>query len=68
MKLGDFVKTDDGLPGWGSPGIIIKIEELTPEQVAGGLDPQDRTVHILDADLVVYTWFIFQLEVISEAR
>ena len=68
MKLGDFVKTADGLPGWGSPGIIIKIEELTPEQVAGGLGPPDRTVHILDADLVVYEWYMFQLEVISEAR
>ncbi len=68
MKLGDFVQTDGGLAGWGSPGIIIKIDDLTPKQVEGGLGIPERTVHILGPEGVVYTWYVFQLEVISEAR
>ena len=64
MKLGDLVQVKGGLHGWGSPGIIIKIDR---EWFTEAPD-QSLTVHILGLAGEIHTWYDWQLEVVSEPR
>ena len=62
MKVGDLVQVRDGLPGWGSPGVIIRINEDWPCED----DDLCLTVHILGMGGEIHVWYDFQLEVISD--
>lgn len=67
MKPGDLVQVKDGLHGWGSPGIIIKIDKEWRCPVAPEND-NSLTVHILSLSGEVLAWYDWQLEVISEVE
>ena len=63
MKAGDLVHVRGGLYGWGSPGIVIRIDREWLTE-AGDLS---LTIHILGMTGEIHTWWDWQLEVISEA-
>ena len=67
IKLGDLVQVKDGLYGWGSPGVVIKIDQGWKCPVYPK-DDESLTIHILGLTMEVHTWYDFQLEVISEVR
>ena len=67
MKLGDLVQVKGGLTGWGSPGIIIKIN--TEWRCPAAPDNDDSlTIHILDSIGQKTVWYDWQVEVISETE
>ena len=67
MKLGDLVQVKNGLHGWGSPGIIIKIDTEWKCPVAPEND-DSLTIHILDVNGEMTAWYNWQVEVINETE
>ena len=62
MTVGDLVRVKAALHGWGSKGIVIKIDR---EYLTEAPD-KSLTVHILGLSGKLYTWYDWQLEVINE--
>jgi len=62
VKLGDLVQVIGGLYGWGSPGVIIKLE---PERFHNESETV-IAVHILAPSGNIVRWYDFQLEATGE--